>query len=332
MHGPQPQPAPPAGLTGTVADHHARTGLGDLAPLVAFAAERCGLGPVDNWRVITTGFEDTNIALDTRTGQVVVKAFARSRGSIAARTVALLHRAIAQGVHHPELRRDAHGRTLLRYRGTSILVMDRADGADYYTLQRPPTHDELARIVDQAALLHTIDARPAHVHDPWALTNLVPLADRMQPHLDTEQRVLVAAAVDAVARVDRPALPHALIHGDLTKGNVLATPDGGITLLDFAVAGWAPRVQDLAVMAANLTHGDPRPLTERVTQVADLYADTASLTDRERDALAVYGHAAAAMEFLGALAEQRLHGTVTDETAYLVDLGLAGLRDAAKTG
>ncbi|MGW0664588.1 phosphotransferase [Streptodolium elevatio] len=324
-------PAPPTGLTGTVADHGARAGLDDLAPLVAFAADRCGLGPVGEWRVITTGFEDCNIAADTRSGPVVVKAFARGRGSIAARTTGILHRAIAHGVHHPALRADAHGRTLLRYRGTSIIVMDRAPGADYYTLRRPPTRDELARIVGQAALLHTVDARPTHVHDPWALTNLVPLAERMQPHLDAEQRVLVAAAIHAGADIDRGALPHALIHGDLTKGNVLTAPDGWITVLDFAVAHWAPRIQDLAVIAANLTHSNPRPLPERVTAIADLYADTAGLTDAERVALDAYAHAAAAMEFLGALAEQRLHGATTDETDYLISLGLAGLRDTAET-
>jgi hypothetical protein len=43
----------------------------------------------------------------------------------------------------------------------------------------------------------------------------------------------------------------------------------------------------------------------------------------------VFARAAAAMELLGALAEWHLHGHPTADTEYLIELGLAGLRDYA---
>ncbi len=58
---------------------------------------------------------------------------------------------------------------------------------------------------------------------------------------------------------------------DLTKGNVLRSADGEIFLLDFAVASQYPRIQEIAVIAANLMHGCQSSLEQRV--VLGLSAD-----------------------------------------------------------
>ena len=99
-------------------------------------------------------------------------------------------------------------------------------------------------------------------------------------------------------------------------------------MLDFAVANRVPRVQELAVIAANLTHGSPDPLPARIEDIAGLYSGIAPLplSGPERDALRAFGLAAAAMELLGALAERQA-GNDSPETGYLISLGTAGLRD-----
>jgi Ser/Thr protein kinase RdoA (MazF antagonist) len=137
------------------------------------------------------------------------------------------------------------------------------------------------------------------VFDPWAITNLVPLAGQLRDVLDIEQYRLVGQALEETAGLDREVLPVAMIHADLTKGNVLlGEHDGAVSVLDFAVANRFPRVQELAVIAANLTHGCPDPLPVRVETIAELYSAAAPvpLTPVERDALRAFAHAAAAME------------------------------------
>ena len=116
-------------------------------------------------------------------------------------------------------------------------------------------------------------------------------------------------------------------HADLTKGNILTGP-AGVTILDFAVANRLPRVQELAVIAANLTHGSPEPLPARIETIAsDVLRRRPRPADASRaQALRAFGPAAAAMELLGALAEWQ-RGNHSAETGYLISLGTAGLRD-----
>ncbi|MGH3252801.1 MAG: phosphotransferase [Trebonia sp.] len=286
-----------------------------------------GLGNPVIWTVLTTGYEDRNIDLRADRGRVVVKVLAAGRADIAARTAGLITRAQAAGVRHPRLYRDAAGSLVHDYDGQQLIVMDFDPGESLYDLRRPPDRTELAQIIAQAVLIHTIDARPEFVFDPWAITNLAPMAAQAGSLLDAAQRRLVDRAIEQADRIDRQALPAALIHADLTKGNILTGP-AGVTVLDFAVANRLPRVQELVVIAANLTHGSPEPLPARIDSIATMYSAAAPvpLTPAEHHALRAFGPAAAAMELLGALAEWQ-RGNHSAETGYLISLGTAGLRD-----
>lgn len=320
-------PQPPATTTAGPAAR-VRTGL---AGLVAHVAREYRLGAVSGWSVLVTGYQDCNIDLRAGRGRVVVKVFAASRdASVPARTASLIRAAQAAGVRHPRLHADAAGRHVHAYDGHYLIVMDYVAGRTFYDLGRPPGEAELASVIEQAARLHRVGARPEPVFDEWAPANLAPLAGQVAHLLDDEQRRLVDGAIAELAKADWDALPHALIHADLTAGNVLLEPSGQVTVLDFALANRWPRLQELAVIAASLLHGAPGTLPERMEHVAGLYSAVAAdpLTPDERGALDAFGRAAAAMELLGGL-NQWAQGNRGAETAALLVIGTQGLRDYA---
>jgi Ser/Thr protein kinase RdoA (MazF antagonist) len=262
---------------------------------------------------------------------MVVKVFAAGRPSwIAHRTADLITRARAAGVRHPRPYPDAAGRLVHEYDGHQMIVMDFVQGRTFYDLGRPPCAAELAAVVEQAVRIHSVDAHPEPVHDPWAIANLAPLAGQVRGLLDDEQRRLVEAVISDLSGVDWAALPEALIHADLTAGNVLLGDDGTISVLDFALANRWPRLQEIAVIAASLLHGSPEPIASRMSEVAALYSSLAPspLTGVEREALHVFGRAAAAMELLGGLAQWQ-QGNRGAETKSLIQIGTTGLRDYA---
>lgn len=299
-----------------------------LPGLVAHVAGEYGLGTLRHWSVLATGYEDCNIAMRLDPFRVVVKVFTAGRPPwVACRTADLITRARAVGVRHPRLHPDAAGRLVHEYDGHLMIVMDFVPGRTFYDLGRPPSGPELTAVVEQAVRIHSIDAHPEPVFDPWAIENLVPLAGQVRGLLDDEQRPLVDAAIHGITSLDWPALPQALIHADLTAGNVVLGDDGSVSVLDFALANRWPRLQEIAVIAASLLHGSPEPIASRMTEVASLYSGMAPspLTDLEWEALPVFGRAAAAMELLGGLAQWQ-QGNRGAETDSLIEIGTTGLR------
>jgi len=286
---------------------------------------------VADWSVIDTGYEDCNIDLRAERGRVVVKVFAAGRpASVPTRTASLIMAAQAAGVRHPALHHDRAGGHVHSHDGHFLLVMDHVPGRTFYDRTRPPNDSELLLVVEQAARIHSVGARPEPVFDSWAIDNLVPLARQVGHLLDGEQRRLVDRAVASVTATDWQALPEALIHADLTAGNVLVGPAGEITILDFALANRWPRLQELAVIAASLLHGSPGTIAQRMEKVAGMYSTVAAvpLTAAEEAALDAFGQGAAAMELLGGL-NQWLQGNRGPETDLLITIGTAGLRDYA---
>lgn len=280
---------------------------------------------------MATGYEDCNLGVRFDPFRVVVKVFAAGRPRwVAYRTADLITRVRAAGVRHPRPHPDSSGRLIHEYDGHLLIVMDFAPGRTFYDLGRPPSGPELTAVVEQAVRIHSVDAYPEPVYDPWAIENLVPLARQVGALLNDEQRRLVDAAIFGITSLDWRALPEALIHADMTAGNVLLGPDGTVTVLDFALANRWPRLQEIAVIAASLLHGSPDPIASRMTAVAELYSSLAAkpLTSLEWDALHVFGRAAAAMELLGGLSQWQ-QGNRGAETGALIDIGTAGLREYA---
>lgn len=305
-----------------------------LPGLVGHVAAEYGLGEVRGWSVLTTGYEDCNIDLRAGRARVVVKVFGPDRpAGLPARTADLITRARAAGVRHPRLRPDSSGSCVHGYDGHQLLVMDFVPGQTFYELGRPPRDAELAGVITQAVRIHGIDAHPEPVFDPWAIANLGPLAERVSGLLDAERLGLVQRAVAGITSVDPRPLPEALIHADLTAGNVLLGPGGEVTVLDFALANRWPRLQEIAVIAASLLHGRPDPLPARMAAVAAMYSAAAPvpLTPAERGAMHAFGRAAAAMELLGGLDQWR-QGNRGPETQSLISIGTAGLRDYQAAG
>jgi hypothetical protein len=107
------------------------------------------------------------------------------------------------------------------------------------------------------------------------------------------------------------------------KGN-----DNEIYILDFSVSNWYPRIQELAVIAANLFYEENNvtSLNERVEWISSEYSKFNPLTSEEKQHLYTYALAGIAMEFMGAHQEKFIKGNMSEETEYWLNLGRNGLR------
>lgn len=153
--------------------------------------------------------------------------------------------------------------------------------------------------------------------------------EKVKQYIEPEDLALVEQVIAAYDAIPVNDLPHSFVHGDFTKANVIKGEDGKIYILDFSVANRYPRIQELAVIVANLLHDNSEAtLEQKCQQVAEEYSEFSLLTDEERKHLPAYALAGVAMEFMGAHQEKFINGNDTEETDYWLSLGRAGLRKA----
>lgn len=301
--------------------------------VIAATAAAFDLGGVQQVTVIATGYEDCNVIATTERGRFLVKIFAARRSSSEVdRYVEVIEHVCRAGVAHPALRSREGGPLFVEpLTGNRVVVLDFVEGSTYLDLGRTPSDDELAAVAAQAAKIHALTLRPEPIYDSWAVPNIADTYRSVIEFLHSDDAMLANQAFAIVQGIPRDALPRALVHGDLTKANVVLTPSGSPVVIDLAAANVYPRVQELAVMAANLLHDGETPLRERVARAVAAYEQSSPLTAIEHEAVEAYALGAATMEMLASLQQIHLHDDDSDETRYWLDLGRSSLREALRS-
>lgn len=304
---------------------------GDLAAVINSICKDYGIGTALSHTVISTGYEDCNVIIQTDQAKYMAKMFAKTRKpEDIARYAEVMKQVVAAGVNHPKLFSAPDGQLIYTNSGISLVLMQFIEGKTFYELDRLPTATELQAILTQAARINQIGYRPPLLFDSWAIPNISLMLEKVKQYVDPADLELVLQAKQRYEAIPVDSLPQAFVHGDLIKTNLVKADTGEIYVLDFSVANWYPRIQELAVIAANLLHsvGGTTSLKERCDLVAKEYSQLNFIIDLEYQYLYDYALAGAAMEFLGSHQEKFINGNDSDETEYWFRLGREGLRQA----
>lgn len=201
-------------------------------------------------------------------------------------------------------------------------------GHTFYEMNRIPDKTELAEIIRQAALINRINHRPAYLYDRWAVPNIENIYQEVKAFLSSDDKSLLEKTIADYRTLDIENLPKSFVHGDFTKTNIIKADDGRIYIIDFSVANYYARIQELAVIVANcMFDGNKTSLQARCGTAVQLYTQYNPLSDYEINSLPIYAKAAAAMEFLGSCREKYINGSDLSENDYWLELGRASLRN-----
>ena len=302
--------------------------VGDLTPVVKRVCEAYDAGQLTASSIVEVGYEDCNVIIETDQAKFVAKMFAKTRTSEEiTRYATTMEKVVEAGVHHPELLTTSSGKTTYSDSGVTLVLMRFVEGKSFLELDRAPTDEERIAVLEQAAKVNSIDYEPSYLFDSWAIPNIHVLFEKVKQYIEPEDLSLLERVITDYDAIPVDELPHSFVHGDFTKANVIKGEDGKIYILDFSVANRYPRIQELAVIVANLLHDKSEvTLRQKCQQVADEYSEFNILTDEERKYLPAYALAGIAMEFMGAQQEKFINGNDTEETEYWLNLGRAGLR------
>lgn len=304
----------------------------DLTPIINRLCIYYEIGNLVKFSIIETGYEDCNVIIETEKEKYVAKIFSkvRSKQDIL-RYVSIMENVIKAGVSHPQLIKNKTNNFLYTDKeadGLCLVLMKFIDGKSFFELSQTPNKEELKLIIKQAVKISNINYKPSYLFDSWAIPNIKIVFEKVKKFISTEDSKLIEQVIFKYAEIPVATLPHCFVHGDLTKANVMKSSDKRVYILDFSVANWYPRIQEIAVIVANLLYDNSsnKTLQERIDLFLVEYEKTNPLTMEEKKYLYPYALAGIAMEFLGAYQEKYLNGNDSDETDFWLALGRDSLR------
>jgi Ser/Thr protein kinase RdoA (MazF antagonist) len=305
---------------------------GDLAaPLRTICADY-ELGDYTRHEIVVVGYEDFNVVLHTTKSKFFVKFFGNFRTDAdCERYVTIIRKTIEAGVREPILHESSQGfiyRCTIDGAELRLIVMEHIDGKTFYDLNKTPAEDEARETVRQAALINSVKHKPKFIYDSWAIPSFLKEYNLVETLLPPDDLALVRPLVNEFKKARIDDLPHALVHGDIIKTNVILSADAKVYIIDFAVANYYPRIQELAVILCNMLFDENHPeiFKKYYTIALDEYQKILPLDSKELSLLPLFIKVAHAMHVVGAVREEKIRKNLPSaEDNYWLKLGRIGL-------
>lgn len=305
---------------------------GDLKPFLQKVCIDFNIGGYKSYEIVPIGYEDFNLFLLTNKDKYFVKIFDSFRDkSECSRYVEIMESVLKAGVSHPKLYKSNKG---YLYEVTNkdlidrLCVMQFIDGKIFYELQTTPTTEEMGFVIKQAALINKIDIKPPLVYDHWAITSFLKECGEKGQYLNDDDKELIEPLVEVYKSLEVEKLPHCFVHGDITKTNTMKSTKDGIFILDFAVANYYSRIQELAVILCDLFFNpkNPESFPANYELALNEYQKYIVLTPDELKKLPSYIRLVHTMHVLLANYEKVVNKNSSAENDYFLGMGRIGLK------
>jgi homoserine kinase type II len=239
--------------------------------------------------------------------------------------------AIRKGVNHPKLF-ESNRRFIYKneIEGTKLrlCIMEFIEGKDFFNLNEKPTIDELKVLAKQAALINSMNIKPTHIYDSWAIVNFLKEFEKKRDYVSKNDLKFLEPLVKAFKEINIESLPHCFVHGDIIATNVIRDNKGNLWIVDFSVGNYYPRINELAVLACDLCFDlkDKEKSESNFKTVLSEYQKTIKLTKEELKTLPTYIKLAHAMHVILASYQKFAKGNTTKENEYFLNHGRTGIR------
>lgn len=294
------------------------------------------LGEFTSNELILIGYEDFNFALESTKGKYFVKVFANFRSDEdCQRYVKVITKAVNAKVKTPRLYKSKQGyihKLALQDCNLRLCVMEYIEGQNLFSSGQTLNSKEIKTLAQQAALINSIDIKPKPIYDSWAIVNFLKEFRKTKKYLSSRDLELVEPLVREFKELRIEELPHCFVHGDILTTNVMKDKEDNLWVIDFSVANYYPRIQELAVLACNLFFDSESKTKseENLNLALAEYQKKIILTDRELMVLPTYIKLAHAMHIIGATYSKAVGNNTSEENKYWLRQGRLGLEQMLK--
>lgn len=307
---------------------------GDLKQFFRNVVDVYGLGSLISYDPILQGYEDFNVKVETDLGKYLFKVMGDFRtGQEAGQYADIIETVVNNGIAHPKIYNSVQGdlyRADLNGTDIRLVVMDFVEGKDFFQLREKPTEEEAVFLVGQAAKISKLNIKPEYVYDSWAIPNFLKEYNDVKDKLDKDDLKYLEPLASNFSELGIEKLPSCFVHGDLIATNVIRSNNNGLYIIDFAVANYYPRIQELAVLLCDLLLvEDKEKYLKNYKLVLETYQKEVKLEEREIDLLPTFIKLAHAMHIVPATRE-KIKGNLLPENEFWLKSGQNGIRLATE--
>lgn len=296
---------------------------GDLKPVLDQVCRDYDIGKLIDYEVNRFGYQDYNIEIETAKGNFFVKILAKSRSDKNCRDYIDLMKIVKNhGVTYPSLYKSNQDYLHFLQVGSvklRLCVQEYIDGDNFAILNIDPDFKEIFEILRQAALINSIKYQSSYSdRDTWATRNFLEQYPVKSKALNKAEKKLVTPLLDDFKNLEINKLPHCLVHGDITRTNVMRDKSNKIWVIDFGVSAYQPRIIELAVLFHDIcidleNHDNTRKKRELAL---NQYSKSIKLTQTELKALPILTKVTHAMYFMSSAYMERILKEPSEETTF----------------
>lgn len=301
----------------------------DLTPFLKKLCTDYKIGDYLKHKIVTFGYEDLNIIIETAKDKYFLKIFADFRNNDdCALYVKKIEECLKAGVSHPKLFSSPKGNIYIEtFDGYEfrLALMEYINGGSFFESKSIPSEDEKRFIISQAIKINSLDFKPAYVYDSWALVNFEKEYTKTKPYLSEEIVEKLNPLLDEFKKLDLDTLPHCFVHGDIMTTNVIRDENGKLYIIDFGCSNYYPRIVELAVLLCDFLLIKDNNNDENYQLLLEEYQKKIKLTDLELKTLPLFIKIAFAMYLICGTYEKEYKKNKTDENHYWINLGRSSL-------
>lgn len=303
---------------------------GDIKPFLENVCADYGIGNYISHKAILSGYEDFNLIIETENGKYFAKVYANFRSNNDCLNLTnTLVKIIESGISHPKLIKSPNGYLYVKQFDNHefrLVLMEYIDGINFLEGNLIPSEEEKRFLINQAALINSVDLKPDFVYDSWAIVNFLKEFEKSKNCLGDEALRKIELLANEFESLDIAKLPHCFVHGDIIKTNALKDKNGKLYIIDFSVSNYYPRIVELAVLLCNMLFDENNPSGQENYQLAlDEYQKKIELADIELKILPLFTKIAHAMHVIRGTYEREINNNQSEENTYWINLGKTGL-------
>ena len=256
--------------------------LGQLLSSIALSYDLQIIGH----EIITQGYEDLNIKLQTDKGNFLAKIFNKERSATeCSDIVERFTSAYNNGISCPKISIKKNNKPLSSFGQIKYTLMEFISGKDFQRMNRTLDKSEMLQVLEEIKKFEKLNLKFAKIYNAWEMNNFALEYEKNFKIFGQEEIALFKPIYDQFKKIDLTKFPYAYIHGDVNSGNTIKNAENKIVLLDLCSANYSNRINEILTICSSglIIDSNKEKAIDNISHIFNLWCKEFNATEIEKN-------------------------------------------------